>query len=282
MSRLTKIKGIVLAGGQGRRLGSLTKITNKHLLPIWDRPMIFYPLQALVEAGIDDIVLVVGGRHPGEFLRLLGDGKLLGIRTLAYAYQEGQGGIADALNCARDFCEARRICVVLGDNIFEKSLRPFATRFAQQPSGARLLLKKVKHPHRFGVPAFNGRRIDKILEKPKQPPSSYAITGIYFYDTDVFDIIDTLTPSRRGELEITDVSNAYIKRGDLAYDILPGWWTDAGTIPTLHSAAQLAERTWKKQRRFSNSDVIDLSNESWIKHSYQRLFVNPDTIVRKA
>ena len=266
------MKGVVLAGGLGRRLGPLTKITNKHLLPVWDRPMIFYPLQALVEAGIDEIILIVGGQHPGEFLRLLGDGKHLGIRQMQYAYQEGQGGIAAALKCARDFGEGERMCVVLGDNIFQASLRRFVERYLQQPSGARILLKRVNHPERFGVPLFAGRRIHRIVEKPKRPPSPYAVTGIYFFDADVFDLIDSLTPSRRGELEITDVSNAYLRRGDLAYDILPGWWTDAGSIPTLFHAAQLAARTWSKTHDRRNDDRLTLPNRAWLKISQRWLF----------
>ena len=272
MTRAAQIKGVVLAGGLGRRLGSLTKITNKHLLPIWDRPMVFYPLQALVEAGINEIVLVVGGQHPGEFLRLLGDGKFLGIKRLVYAYQEGQGGIADALGRARDFCEGFRICAVLGDNIFEKSLWPFVFKFLKQKTGARLLLKKVDRPERFGVPKFAGRRIERIVEKPTRPPSPYAVTGVYFYDPDVFEIISELTPSKRGELEITDVSNAYIRRGDLRYDILSGWWTDAGTIPALFNAARLAEKTWRKRRASAGADILELPNSEWIKLSNRWLF----------
>ncbi len=271
------MKGIVLAGGLGRRLGSLTKITNKHLLPVWDRPMVFYPLQALVEAGINEIVLVVGGQSAGEFLRLLGDGKFLGIKRLAYAYQEGQGGIADALAHARDFCETHRICVVLGDNIFQASLRPFVKKFDRQKSGARLLLKKVDHPQRFGVPKFAGRRIASIVEKPKKPPSPYAVTGIYFYDPDVFDIINTLTPSSRGELEITDVSNAYLRRGDLEYSILPGWWTDAGSIPTLFNAAQLTARTWKRRRSIPDNRLLYLPNNEWMKSGNRWLFAGKST-----
>lgn len=272
MTQTTKIRGVVLAGGLGRRLGSLTKITNKHLLPVWDRPMVFYPLQALVEAGIDEIVLVTGGQNAGEFLRLLGDGKSIGIKRLAYAYQEGQGGIADALRCGQDFCQTHRICVVLGDNVFSRSLRSFTVKFARQKSGARLLLKKVDYPQRFGVPKFAGRKIEQIVEKPKRPPSPYAVTGIYFYDADVFDIINSLTPSSRGELEIADVSNAYIRRGDLEYDILPGWWTDAGTVPTLCHATQLAARVWKKQRGISKHGSLHLTNDEWNESSYQWLF----------
>ena len=275
MSSTGKLRGVVLAGGLGRRLGSLTKITNKHLLPVWDRPMVFYPLQALVEAGICEIILVVGGQHPGEFLRLLGDGKHLGVKRLQYAYQEGQGGIAAALRCARDFCEGQRMCVVLGDNIFESSLGPFAERFLRQSSGARLLLKRVRHPERFGVPQFAERRIRRIVEKPRRPPSPYAVTGIYFYDADVFDVIDSLRPSRRGELEISDVSNAYLRRGDLAYDILPGWWTDAGTIPTLFHAGQLAARTWARTRGLAADAQAALPDSAWVRLSHRRLFERP-------
>ncbi len=272
MGRQTKIKGIVLAGGLGRRLGSLTKITNKHLLPVWDRPMVYYPLQALVEAGIEEIVLVVGGRHAGEFIRLLGDGKFLGIKRLVYAYQEGQGGIADALGRARDFCAGQRVCVVLGDNLFERSLRPYVAKFSRQASGARLLLKKVPDPGRFGVPELSGGRIVRIIEKPRKPASPYAVTGIYFYDSNVFDIIDSLSPSKRGELEIADVSNDYIKRNELEYDILPGWWTDAGTIPSLHRAGELAARTWKKQRGIFTNSAPLLTDKQWVRSSNRRLF----------
>jgi glucose-1-phosphate thymidylyltransferase len=269
-----KIRGVVLAGGLGRRLGPLTKITNKHLLPIWDRPMIYYPLQALVEAGLDEAVLVVGGQNAGGFMRLLGDGKFLGFKRLSYAYQEGQGGIADALKCARDYCAGQKICVVLGDNIFSASLRPFVEKFTGQESGARLLLKKTPDPSRFGVPQFAGRRIKRIVEKPRKPSSPYAVTGIYFFGPDVFEIINTLTPSPRGELEITDVSNTYLGRGDLKYNIVPGWWTDAGTIPTLHHAARLAAKTWERQQRPAKGVRSMPTDNQWNKVSARWLFAD--------
>lgn len=272
MTLSAKIKGVVLAGGLGRRLGALTKITNKHLLPVWDRPMIYYPLQALAAAGLDEVVLVVGGHKAGDFMRLLGDGKSFGFKRLVYAYQEGQGGIADALRCARDFCVGHKTCVVLGDNIFSADLRPFVRKFAAQKSGARLLLKKVADPSRFGVPLFAGRRIKRIVEKPRKPPSPYAVTGIYFFDPNVFDIIDTLTPSPRGELEITDVSNTYLRRGDLHYNILSGWWTDAGTIPTLHKAARLAAKTWEQQHPTARGMRSALTDDQWHASSARWLF----------
>lgn len=239
-----KLKGVVLAGGLGRRLGPLTEITNKHLLPVWDRPMIFYPLRSLIEAGIDDVLIVTGGQNPGEFMRLLGDGRAFGFRRLTYTYQQGQGGIAAALACAADSAEGGPLCVILGDNILQKSLRSQVERFQRQEGGARILLKKVPHPERFGVARFDGRRLTHIVEKPAKPPSSYAVTGIYFYDATVFDIISTLRPSRRGELEITDVTNTYLRRGRLTHGILSGWWSDAGTVESLHHAARLSARTW--------------------------------------
>ncbi|MFC1475567.1 sugar phosphate nucleotidyltransferase [Candidatus Zixiibacteriota bacterium] len=268
------MRGVVLAGGLGRRLGPLTKITNKHLLPIWDRPMIYYPLQALAEAGFEEVVLVVGGQNVGDFMRLLGDGKSLGLKRLVYAYQEGQEGIAQALKCAQDFCAHRKICVVLGDNIFSTSLRSYVDKFTSQKSGARLLLKKVPDPSRFGVPQFTGRRIRRIVEKPRRPASPYAVTGIYFFDPDVFAIIDTLTPSPRGELEITDVSNAYVQRGDLKYNILPGWWTDAGTISTLHNAARLAAKTWARQHRPGKGHQSMPTDDQWHTSSARWLFAD--------
>lgn len=238
------LKGVVLAGGLGRRLGPLTAITNKHLLPIWDRPMIFYSLRSLVEAGIDEVLIVTGGQNPGDFMRLLGDGKQFGFKRLYYTYQQGQGGIADALSLAADFAAGHSICVILGDNIIQKSLRPQIERFARQRDGARIILKKVAHPERFGVPRFERSRLAEVVEKPKNPPSQYAVIGVYFYDASVFDIITTLKPSTRGELEITDVTNTYLKRGNLTHGILSGWWTDAGTYTSLHHAAELAAKTW--------------------------------------
>ncbi len=240
----SKIKGVVLAGGLGRRLGPLTAITNKHLLPVWDRPMIFYPLRSLIEAGIDEVLIVTGGQNPGDFMRLLGDGRQFGFKRLYYAYQSGQGGIADALSLAADFAADQRVCVILGDNIIQKSLRPQVERFARQENGARVLLKKVAHPERFGVPRFKAGRLERIVEKPRVAPSAYAVVGVYFYNPGVFDIIKTLKPSARGELEITDVTKHYLRDGTLTYGTLSGWWSDAGTHSSLHRAAGLAAKTW--------------------------------------
>lgn len=233
------MKGVILAGGLGTRLRPLTLVTNKHLLPIFDRPMIYYPIEAMTRAGIDEILLVTGGEHAGDFLKLLRNGKHIGVRHLEYTYQEGEGGIADALSLAEDFADGGRICVMLGDNIIERNFRASANAFASQASGARVLLKSVHDPHRFGVPRFDGDRITEIIEKPKDPPSDFAVTGIYFYDADVFNICRTLEPSHRGELEITDVNMAYVTRGDLEHDTLEGWWTDAGTFESLHRAQVL-------------------------------------------
>lgn len=241
------MKGVVLAGGLGSRLRPMTLVTNKHLLPVYDRPMVYYPIQCMLNAGIKDILIVTGGEHAGDFLKLLRNGKELGIRHLEYAYQEGEGGIADALKLAEDFADGEKICVILGDNIIETNIRKSAASFFAQPSGARILLKQVPDPHRFGVVRFSGEvgasSIVEIIEKPKDPPSDYAVTGIYFYDESVFDFARHLKPSARGELEITDVNNAYLQRGDLAYDILDGWWTDAGTIESLYRASTLIAET---------------------------------------
>ncbi len=237
------MKGVVLAGGLGTRLFPLTKVTNKHLLPVYDRPMVYYPLQALVNAGIQEIMLVTGGNNAGDFLRLLGNGKEFGLKHLDYTYQEGEGGIADALRLAEFFAEGEPVCVVLGDNIIERNIVQAARTFREQKTGAKILLKEVKDPQRFGVPVLEGKRVVKIEEKPKNPQSPYAVTGIYFYDARVFEIIRTLKPSGRGELEITDVNNAYIEAGQLTWDILDGWWTDAGTIESLLNANQLVAQT---------------------------------------
>lgn len=237
------MKGVVLAGGLGTRLIPLTKVTNKHLLPVYDRPMIYYPIQALVNAGIHEIMLVTGGNNAGDFLKLLGNGKEFGLRHLDYTYQEGEGGIADALRLAEYFSDGGPICVVLGDNIIERNILRATQAFREQKVGAKILLKEVKDQQRFGVPVLEGDRVIKIEEKPKQPRSPYAVTGIYFYDAQVFSIIKTLKPSGRGELEITDVNNAYIEAGQLTWDILEGWWTDAGTIESLHLANQLVAQT---------------------------------------
>ena len=230
------MKGVILAGGLGTRLRPLTLVTNKHLLPVFDRPMIYYPIECLTNAGIRDILIVTGGEHAGDFLKLLGNGKGLGIRDLHYTYQEGEGGIADALLLAEDFAEGEKLCVVLGDNLIEKNIRQAVGEFFTQPSGGKIMLKEVDDPQRFGVPCIEDGRITRIIEKPADPPSNYAVTGIYMYDNDVFDIARKLEPSTRGELEITDVNNEYIKRGDLTYGILEGWWTDAGTFESLHRA----------------------------------------------
>jgi glucose-1-phosphate thymidylyltransferase len=230
------VKGVVLAGGLGSRLSPLTRVTNKHLLPIYDRPMIYYPLQTLIQAGIDDIMLVTGGSSAGDFLRLLGNGSELGLKHLNYTYQEGEGGIADALRLAEYFADGQPICVILGDNIIEGNINEAVKRFRHQGNGAKLLIKEVPDPQRFGVPVFAGDQMLRIEEKPAVPASPYAITGIYFYDARVFEIISTLKPSARNELEITDVNNAYLNRGELTWDILAGWWTDAGTFESLHRA----------------------------------------------
>jgi glucose-1-phosphate thymidylyltransferase len=234
------MKGIILAGGLGSRLRPLTLVTNKHLLPVYDKPMIYYPIQCLLNAGIRDVLIVTGGEHAGDFLKLLKNGKHLGLRHLEYAYQEGEGGIADALKLAEDFADGEKVCVVLGDNIIEGNIRRAAGDFFTQATGAKILLKEVPDPERFGVCRFEGEpgvsRIVEIVEKPQKAPSNYAVTGIYFYDNTVFDICRTLKPSGRGELEITDVNNAYLQRGDLTYDILQGWWTDAGTFESLFRA----------------------------------------------
>jgi glucose-1-phosphate thymidylyltransferase len=237
------MKGIVLAGGLGTRLLPLTRITNKHLLPVFDRPMIFYPLQTLINAGIRDILLVTGGPHAGDFLRLLGNGQEFGLTHLNYAYQEGEGGIAAALSLAEHFAEGERVCVILGDNLIEGSIAPAAARFRRQPRGARIVLKEVPDAERFGVAEVRGGRVVGIEEKPARPKSSYAVTGIYMYDARVFEIIRTLKPSGRGELEITDVNNWYLTRGELQSEVLDGWWTDAGTLQSLHRAGNLVAET---------------------------------------
>lgn len=233
------MKGIVLAGGTGSRLFPLTKITNKHLLPIFDKPMIYYPIQTLVEAGIKDILLVTGGRNSGDFLRLLANGKEFGLAHLNYTYQEGEGGIADALALAEHFADGEKICVILGDNIIEGSIREAVQSFDRQERGARILLKEVPDAERFGVAEIKGDRIVGIEEKPAKPKSNYAVIGIYLYDGTVFDKVRTLVPSKRGELEITDVNNAYIREGSMTFSHLEGWWTDAGTFDSLLRAANL-------------------------------------------
>jgi glucose-1-phosphate thymidylyltransferase len=237
------MKGIILAGGLGTRMHPLTKITNKHLLPVYDKPMIYYPLQALVNAGIKDILIVTGGNYAGDFLRLLGNGQEFGLKHINYTYQEGEGGIAAALSLAEFFADKDKICVILGDNVIEKNIRKAVEAFEGQKEGAMIMVKEVPDPQRFGVPVLKGEKIVKIEEKPTSPQSPYAVTGIYLYDNRVFDIIKTLKPSGRGELEITDVNNAYIEKGQLTWEVLDGWWTDAGTFESLLRASQLVAET---------------------------------------
>jgi glucose-1-phosphate thymidylyltransferase len=237
------MKGVILAGGLGTRLFPLTKITNKHLLPVYDQPMIYYPIRTLINAGIEDIMIVTGGNSAGDFLRLLGNGKDFGLRHLNYTYQEGEGGIADALSLVEHFADESPICVVLGDNIIERNIRGAADEYRRQGTGAKILLKKVTDPQRFGVPEIEGDKVLRIEEKPAEPRSEYAVTGIYFYDPTVFAIIKTLKPSGRGELEITDVNNDYIDRGEMTWNELEGWWTDAGTFESLLRASNLVAET---------------------------------------
>jgi glucose-1-phosphate thymidylyltransferase len=241
------LKGVILAGGTGSRLYPLTKVTNKHLLPVYKAPMIYYPLWTLVHAGIQQILIVTGGRNAGDFLRLLSNGKEFGLKHLDYTYQEGEGGIADALRLAEDFAEGEKICVILGDNILEGSIKLAAGNFERQPQGAHILLKEVANPERFGVPVFEGGRIVRIEEKPAHPASRFAVTGVYFYDSTVFQKANQLKPSHRGELEITDVNNAYLQEGNLTHSILDGWWTDAGTFESLRSATNLVADTSAKK-----------------------------------
>jgi glucose-1-phosphate thymidylyltransferase len=236
------MRGVVLAGGLGTRMLPLTRVTNKHLLPVFNKPMIYYPLECLVNAGINEVMVVTGGSSAGDFLRLLRNGKELDLRRLRYAYQEGEGGIAEALSLAEDFAEGGKIVVILGDNIIEKNIRRATADFFSQREGAKIMLKEVPDPQRFGVPQIDGKRIVAIEEKPQQPKSNYAVIGIYFYDGRVFDIIKTLKPSGRGELEITDVNNAYIQAGTMSYEVLDGWWTDAGTFESLLHASNLVAK----------------------------------------
>jgi glucose-1-phosphate thymidylyltransferase len=237
------LKGIVLAGGLGSRLRPLTSVTNKHLLPVYDQPMIYFPIQTLVNAGITDIMIVTGGNSAGDFLKLLGNGKAFGLKHLNYTYQEGEGGIAAALSLVEHFAAGDSICVVLGDNIIQGNIRGAADAYREQGGGAKILLKQVGDPERFGVPELDGQRVLRIDEKPKQPKSEYAVIGIYMYDSAVFNIIRTLKPSGRGELEITDVNNAYISRGEMTWNELDGWWTDAGTFESLLRASNLVAET---------------------------------------
>lgn len=233
------MKGVILAGGLGSRLFPLTKITNKHLLPVYDRPMIYYPIQALVNAGVRDIMIVTGGRKSGDFLSLLGNGSEFGLKHLNYTYQEGEGGIAEALGLASHWAAGNKVCVVLGDNIIQYNIAKAVRDFEHQEKGAKILLKEVHDPERFGVAELEGERVVQIVEKPKAPKSNKAVIGVYMYDARVFEIIKTLKPSQRGELEITDVNNWYIRDGSMTFETLQGWWTDAGTFESLHRASCL-------------------------------------------
>lgn len=237
------MKGVVLAGGTGSRLNPLTRVTNKHLLPVYDKPMVYYPIQTLVNAGIHEILLVTGGKNAGDFLRLLGNGRDFGLKHLNYTYQEGEGGIAEALGLAEYFAAGEPICVVLGDNIIENNILRAVENFEKQGEGAKILLKEVDDAQRFGVAEVRGNRVVGIEEKPKSPKSNYAVIGIYLYDATVFQKIRRLKPSGRGELEITDVNNFYVEEGRLTYEVLDGWWTDAGTFESLLRANNLVSQT---------------------------------------
>lgn len=237
------MKGIILAGGLGTRLDPLTRITNKHLLPVYNKPMIYYPIETLVNAGITDILIVTGGQNAGDFLRLLRNGREFGLKHINYSYQEGEGGIADALRLAEHFADGDKICVILGDNLIEGNIVDAVRAFCAQKRGARILLKPVSDAQRFGVAEIDGDRIVGIEEKPAAPKSNLAVTGIYLYDATVFEKVETLQPSGRGELEITDVNNRYIEEGTMTFSTLEGWWTDAGTIESLLRASKLVAET---------------------------------------
>ena len=244
------MKGILLAGGRGTRLYPVTKVTNKHLLAVYNQPMIYYPLRTLVDAGMKDILIVTGPEHSGHFLNLLGSGKEFGVR-LSYEVQEEAGGIAQALSLAEDFADEDKLMVILGDNIFESSFQGAVKSFLRQKQGAKIFLKEMKGAERFGVAEIRGRRIVEIEEKPKKPKTNLAVTGLYLYDGFVFEVIKKLKPSLRGELEITDVNNAYIRKGAMSYEIVKGEWTDAGTFPSLlHAANLVANRASGKNTPF--------------------------------
>jgi len=231
------MKGIVLAGGLGTRLWPLTKITNKHLLPVYGKPMVYYPLECLVRAGITDIMLVTGGTSAGDFIRLLENGEEFGLSRLHYAYQKGEGGIAEALGLAREFAGDDKVCVILGDNILERSIGPAVRAFERQAEGARIFLKEVANPQAYGIAEIEGDRITQVIEKPEQPPTNLAVIGVYMYPPDVFDVIAALEPSARGELEITDVNNHYVRAGTMTYEVAEGWWADAGESIDSYLAA---------------------------------------------
>lgn len=259
------MKGIVLAGGLGTRLYPLTAVTNKNLLPIYDRPMIYYPIQMLVNAGIEDILIVTGGNAAGDFLKLLGNGKMFGLKHLNFAYQEGEKGIANALSYAEHFAAGDSVCVVLGDNIIEGNICAAADDFRRQGKGAKIMLKKVHDPERFGVPELDGNKVVQIEEKPKNPKTDYAVIGIYMFDSTVFEIIRGLTPSARGEYEITDVNNTYINRNEMSWNELEGWWTDAGTFDSLYEATKLVKTTGANKLDLNISPYI--LNQTFIDHT---------------
>jgi glucose-1-phosphate thymidylyltransferase len=248
------VKGIVLAGGLGSRLMPLTAVTNKHLLPVYNQPMVYYPIQTLVNAGIRDIMIVTGGNSAGDFLKLLKNGKAFGLKHLNYTYQEGEGGIAAALSLCEDFADGAPVCIVLGDNIIEGNICQAVRAYRHQGGGAKILLKQVADPQRFGVPELEDSRVVRIEEKPRQPKSDYAVIGVYMYDAEVFEIIKTLKPSARGELEITDVNNAYIERGEMTWNELKGWWTDAGTFESLLHASRLVAETGANKMESVNAN----------------------------
>ena len=240
------MKGIILAGGTGSRMLPLTRVTNKHLLPIYNKPMIYYPLETLINAGIKDILIITGGNSPGDFLKLLGNGKRFGLKELHYTYQEGSGGIAQALGLAEDFADNGKVAVILGDNIFEDNISQVVKDFEKQKLGAKLFLKKVSDPERFGVAEIKNKKIVNIEEKPKKPKSQYAVTGLYMYNGNVFDVVKTLKPSQRGELEITDVNNFYVKQETATCEFIKGFWSDAGTFESLYRATNLIKEKMSK------------------------------------
>ncbi len=242
------MKGVILAGGLGKRLEPLTRITNKHLLPVYNKPMIFYPIQTLASAGIKEILIVTGGNTAGDFLRLLGNGEEFGLKDLRYAYQKGERGIADALRLAENFVDGGKFVVILGDNVTDASIKPYIQKFQKQDQGGRILLKKVKDPHRFGVAELKDNQVVSIEEKPKHPKSDYIVTGIYMYDAQVFDFIKSLRLSDRGELEITDVNMMYLRQKELYFDILKGHWTDCGTFPSLFCANQIVAKQFSSTK----------------------------------
>jgi glucose-1-phosphate thymidylyltransferase len=256
------MKGVVLAGGTGSRLNPLTRVTNKHLLPIYDKPMVYYPIQTLVNAGIDEILLVTGGKNAGDFLRLLGNGRNFGLKHLNYTYQEGEGGIAEALGLAEDFADGESICVILGDNIIEYNVCKAVDKFKEQSRGAKIILKEVPDAERFGVAEIRGDKVINIEEKPLTPKSNCAVIGVYLYDATVFEKIHRLKPSGRGELEITDVNNFYVEEGTLTYEMLEGWWTDAGTFESLLRANNLVAETGANNLPDENKVAAALAREA--------------------